>query len=100
VRYRKPEPPLGQEAVEALLGDPRELWGSLMRFGESARKFSSCEEQLRMKYPDKTVAWLHGELIAHADTIDELMCELDRRDIPRGDLIITKLWRDPPRMIV
>ena len=79
---------------------PREIAASLREFTESARVLSSAHPRLIDEYPDKWIAVARGGVRAHADSLDELLATLDQEGIPRSEVIIRLIEREPRTLIL
>lgn len=84
----------------ALIGDPKEVARRLDAFGEAEALFSSEQAQFIAHYLGKWVAVHGSEVCAHSRSFTALMAMLDAQDIPRGDVMVRHIERQPRRMIL
>ena len=90
--------------VMALLADrkesPREIAASLRNFTESARILSRDHPRLIDEYPDRWVAVTRGAVRADGETHDEVLAKIDAAGIPRSEVIIRRIEREPRTLIL
>lgn len=79
---------------------PAEVAASLQAFSESARVLSSSHPRLIDEYPDRWIAVFHGAVRADADTLEEVLTEIDEARIPRSDVIVRFIEREPRSYIL
>ena len=80
------------------IGGPRALAEGMERFHKSVALTESPE--FRRQYADQWVAVLDGALVASAPSFDDLCAELNRLDVPRGDLHVTLVEVTPRTLIL
>ena len=79
---------------------PAEIAASLQAFSDSARVLSSNHPRLIDEYPDRWIAVFRGAVRADGDTLEEVLEEIDEARIPRSDLIIRFIEREPRTYIL
>lgn len=79
--------------IRQLLGDPEHEATELERFRRVAKTLSEDHPRFIDEYPQKWVAVADGTVVT-ADTLDELLAEVDRRAIPRERLMVRFIDRD------
>ena len=79
---------------------PREIAAALRDFTESARILSNAYPHLIDQYPDMWIAVTRGSVRAHADTFDEVLAKIDAAGIPRSEVIIRLIEREPRTFIL
>ena len=72
----------------------------LKRFSKSASLFSSQQNNLITKYPKQWVAVFDGKVVANAKTLDEVLAELLRQGVPKGEAMIRYLERQRRKFIL
>ncbi len=94
----------GRADVMSLLArrkeSPRELASSLMEFSESAKILSGDHARLIEEFPDKWIAVARGAVRAHGDTMEEVLAKVDEARIPRSEVIIRLIEREPRTFIL
>ncbi len=86
--------------LEEMNTTPAEVAASLQEFSESARALSSNHPHLVDDYPDKWIAVFRGTVHAHGDTLDEVLAKVDEEGIPRSEVIIRLIEREPRTFIL
>lgn len=81
------------EELRALVGDPAEVAGDLARFSEAAQALSSDRPRFIEKYPQKWVAVRSTDEVLAAETLDDLLKDLDDRGIPRSQAVVRFIAR-------
>ena len=79
---------------------PQEIAESLKAFSEAARVLSSNDPSLIDLYPDKWIAVSHDGVRASADTLDDLLAQVDKKLIPRSEVIVRLIEREPRTLIL
>lgn len=78
-----------------LAGGPEQLAADLKRFGEDSDYIYDHLEEWRELYPDKLVAVFNLQVVAVADTADEMREVLRRDNVPFGRSAIKFIERVP-----
>lgn len=86
--------------VASLLGDPKQVVNELRSFRRSARILSSHRPRLIDDYRNKWVAIFGGQVKASAVSFDRLMASIDRKKLPRENLVIRYIDNDERIMIL
>jgi len=81
------------------VGDPNAVAKDLRRFRRDAKLLSSNHLRFIDEYPEKWVAVCNGNVVA-ADSLDDLLEEVDARGIPRGQVIVRHIDREERVMIL
>lgn len=92
-----------QEHIRSMIGDPKVVGRELRSFKRSARSLSSDHPRLIDKYEDEWVAVYRGNVVAHAKTLASMMRRLDaldKRRVPRRQIIVRFIARSPKTMIL
>ena len=74
--------------VSSLLGDPRKVDQELRRFRKSSQRLSERQSRLIEQYPQEWVAGFDGKVVAHARTFTGLLTRVDKKKLPRGQVIV------------
>ncbi|HEX9728434.1 MAG TPA: hypothetical protein VGA37_08025 [Gemmatimonadales bacterium] len=85
--------------VLALVGDPHVVDQDLQEFSKSANFLSSERSEIIKKYPKQWIALLAGEVRAQADSLPELIREVELLGLPKSKLIIRYIDR-PRRALI
>ena len=86
--------------IGSLLGDPRRVDQELRRFRKSTEVLSSRHARLVERYPKQWVAVLGGRVVAHAKTFDRLMAQVDKKKLPRSQVIVRYIETTQRTMIL
>lgn len=86
--------------VRKLLGDPMSVAEEMTRFQRSAATLSSRRDRLLAQYPEQWVAVHDGKVKAHARTFDALLGQIERKKLPRGQLILRYISKRERAMIL
>ena len=79
----------------------KEIAESLSRYSKSVEAMKDGHDALMKKYPNEWILYYGEEVVAHADTFDQLIDILDEReDIVRSEVIIRHLEVDPDPLIL
>ena len=70
------------------MGGAQEIHFGLRQFTSRVRVFDAQRVQLTKKYPNKWIAMYNGEVDATADSLENLLKEMDRLGIPREESIV------------
>jgi len=73
---------------------------ALKAFREDLEAVEASREELRKQYPDKWIAFLHGEVRATADSFDELQHELEAKRLLGTESIVVEHLRTEPVIYV
>ncbi len=65
-----------------------EIAESLIRFRDATRILSNERPRLIEQYPDQWVAVHARRVVAHGDTIESVLAEVDAQGIARSDVIV------------
>ncbi len=79
---------MGRKLIRAV-GTPEDIYQSLRDFRKDLSLLSEQRATLTKKYPDKWIAFYDGKMTSKADTIDELLVDIDRAGLPR-DKVVTQ----------
>lgn len=89
-----------RDRIRALIGDPKRVDSELRKFRRSSRALSSHNPRLISRYPKKWVAIYDGEVQAQAKSLSALMTQLERKGLPREDVIVRFIEKDDRVMIL
>ena len=78
---------------------PSAMARSLRTFQRSARVLSDSHPHLIDEYPNQWVAVADGSVMAHGDTLEQVLTRIDAEDISRADVIIRFMER-PRRTLI
>lgn len=71
------------------LGSPQEIRRDLKKFRDDVLLFMAERPNLARKYPGKWVAFHGGKVVGIADSLDDLLVEIDKQGLQR-DAVITQ----------
>ena len=86
--------------IADLIGDPREIEESLLRFEKSAMYVESNYKRLLRRYPDTWIAVLDGKVRATAESAPALLRKIDELGMPRAETHRRFLDTNPPIFVV
>jgi hypothetical protein len=86
--------------VRDLIGDPKQVARELRGFQKTAQVLSSRYPRLVERYPRQWVAVHDGTVKAHAKTLDALLKQVDRKRLPRGQIIVRYIDKTQRTMIL
>ncbi len=89
-----------RKELVSLIGDPKRVVEDLRMFRRSTRALSSDHPRLIDKYQRKWVAVHGGKVRAKAATLRRLMASVDRRGIPRENIVVRYIDKDERIMIL
>ena len=103
-RHIESEVTVSNKAVVSVLTemneDPGNTARSLRAFQRSARVLSNDHPRLINEYPDQWVAVTDSTVIAHGDTLEQVLAQIDAKDIPRADVIVRFIERTQRTLIL
>ncbi len=79
---------------------PREMGRSLRAFQRSARVFSDSHPRLIDEYPNQWVAVADSTVMAHGNTLKQVLKQVDAEGIPRADVIVRFIDRTQRTLIL
>ncbi len=80
--------------------DPSGMAQSLRAFQRSARVLSDSHPRLIDEYPDQWVAVADRTVMAHGDTLEQVLAQLDAENISRADVIVRFIERTQRTLIL
>ena len=86
--------------ITGLVGDPKTIDQALTRFRETTRLLSSQAPRMIEEYPDQWVALYDSEVQASGDSMEEVLRQVDRKELPRKHVIVRFIARNPRTMIL
>ena len=91
-----------ERALKALesLGGAKRVREELLEYTERVERFERKRSQLTEQYPDKWVAMADGEVVAVADSLEDVLTELDECGLRRSDAVVEFLDTHPRNMIL
>lgn len=88
------------EEITAIIGDPHKIDQELSQFRETSRLLSPQAPRMIEQYPDKWVALYDQEVQAVGDSMDEVLAQIDRKELPRHRVIVRFIAQNPRTMIL
>jgi hypothetical protein len=82
------EPALTDKVIREQLGNPADVAKELQAFQRSAKALSSDRPRMIDQYPNQWIAVQEGRVKANAKTFETLMAEVEKKKLPRRNLII------------
>ena len=79
---------------------PKKIAQSLRKFQRAARVLSSNQPRLIDEYPDQWVAVNDSNVVAHGDTLDTVLQQVDEKGVHRSDVIVRFLERTQRTLIL
>jgi len=79
---------------------PNKMGRSLRAFQRSARVLSDSHPRLIDEYPNQWVAVADSTVIAHGNTLKQVLKQVDAGDIPRADVIVRFIDRTQRTLIL
>lgn len=73
---------------------------SLRAFQRSARVLSNSHPRLIDEYPDQWIAVADSTVVAHGDTLDQVLTQIDAENISRADVIVRFIERTQRTLIL
>ena len=75
--------------IEDIIGNPEELAKGLARFKRDQDYYLANEGRFIKEYPNQFIAIYGEKVITHAKLFPDLLEEIDKKGIPRGEV----LWK-------
>ena len=72
----------------------RERMREVRAYGDAIRNFYAEHPNLHDDFPDQWVA-VYGETVLNSDDFDDLLAEMDRQGLPRGQTFVRFVGREP-----
>lgn len=79
---------------------PRRMAQSLRAFQRSARLLSNNHPRLIDEYPDQWIAVADSAVMAHGDTLEQVLTQIDAQNISRADVIVRFIERTQRTLIL
>jgi hypothetical protein len=89
-----------EQALELLGKDPNQVARELADFSQTARVLSSDHPRLIDEHPDQWVALYQGRVETFGKTLEELIAELEKKGLPRNDVIVRYIDREEKTLIL
>lgn len=86
--------------LKMLNRDIREIGAALDSFSTSAQVFSSDNPRMIDLFENKWVGVYNGHVEAVADTLDNLLKQVEEKNIPAGDTVVRFINREPKTLIL
>lgn len=86
--------------VERVCVDPVEVGEDLDRFNRTVRVLSTEHPRLLEKYPLLWVALYDGEVRATGSTLQSVLAEVGRQELPREHVLVRFIERNPRTLIL
>ena len=88
------------KAILEQIGDPRVINEELESFRDAARTLSSKHPRMIDKYPKQWIAVYRGKVRAQGSTFWSLMDEVDKKKLPREQVIVRYIDKNLRTMIL
>lgn len=98
-KIKGPKPIKGRHLIEQL-GGAKRVYDELLEYRHRVENMESQRVALMEKYPDKWVAMAGGEIVAFADSLEDILEQLDKRNIRRADAVVEHLNTHPRSLIL
>ena len=85
-------------ACDAALDD--ETVDAYEQFCADTEYLFGMDDEMRARYPDCFVAVYHGEVVASGPTLEEVMHDVDHREVPRSAVAIDYITKEPRSLIL
>jgi hypothetical protein len=79
---------------------PKSVARSLRKFQRSARMLSSNQPRLIDEYPDQWVAVSDNAVVAHGEDLKKVLQQVDKKGIPRADVLVRFIERTQRTLIL
>ena len=89
-----------EREILELIGDPNEIDASLSAYRESAKRLSSDSPRMIETYPKQWIALYDGAVKAQGNTFETLMFQIDKKGLPRRELVVRFIDRNQRTMIL
>ena len=89
-----------KELINKRFGSPQAAYDELIRFAKDADSLSKIRSKLTIEYPDKWVAFYNGELVAIADTLEEVLSDIRKAGLREHDVVTQFLNNKKMTMIL
>ncbi|MDP7546752.1 MAG: DUF5678 domain-containing protein [Alphaproteobacteria bacterium] len=83
-----------KDALSNAAAQADEIKASLVAYSQSARVLSNDRPRMIEKYPDQWVAVSGGAVLAHGDSLELVLEEVDNLDIDRAEIIVRLIERN------
>ncbi|MCI0441505.1 MAG: DUF5678 domain-containing protein [Chloroflexi bacterium] len=87
------------KAVEELGGVNR-IHEELVEYSGQVERLEAMREKLTKEHPDMWVAMANNAIVAVADTLKEVLSEIDAQGIPRTEVVVEFLNTKPQSLIL
>ena len=85
---------------ETLIGDPAQVAKELKSFRRTAKRLSSNRPRMIERYPRQWVGLYEGRVRAHGETQEEVLKQIDDKNLPRARTLVRFIDPDPKAMIL
>ena len=82
------------------MGGAREVHIGLRDFANRVRALDTRRIELTEKYPNKWIAMHNADIVSFADTLEDVLKELDARGVPRKGAVIEFMDTERRTMIL
>ena len=82
------------------VGGAATIRDGLRRYRRQAGLMVALRKELTDRYPNKWVAMSDDDVVCVGDTLKDVLAELDRKGISRGDAVVEYLDTEPRSMIL
>lgn len=88
------------QAIIEQLGDPAQVDRELRTFRKAAQVYSAKHPRMIDLYPKQWIAVYQGRVRAHRRTLQSLLAEVDKKMLPREQIIVRLIDRSRRTMIL
>jgi hypothetical protein len=81
------------------IGHPQTIVEDLVQFRKDVNLLAKQRAKLTTQYPNKWIAFYEGKVLLIENSLDQLLTEIDRREIPR-DKVITQFLSNKKRVMI
>ena len=86
--------------VREIIGDPRRVAEEIRAFGEDSARLEERRSDFLERYPDQYIAFYRGEIHAYGESLEDVLRDIDAKQLPRGQVNIELMRTDPPVMLL
>lgn len=81
------------------VGSPEEIYQELTKFRRDVTLLAQQRPKLTRKHPNKWIAFYDGKALFTADTLEELLREVDKKGLSR-DKVVTQFLSKEKRIMI
>ena len=91
---------MNASSIRDFIGDPHKVDEDLQSFRKTARRLSSRHPRLVERYPNQWIALHAGKVRAHGRTFEAVLAQIDSKGLPRAQIIIRFIHKEPRTLIL